>query len=52
MRMGFAFPVVAVLVGEAGFAVHGLWWIALFLAVVWILGFVIRPGEQAYWYRW
>ncbi len=39
----------------AGFAVKALWWIALVVLVVWLLGFVVRPGTGAgrgRWYRW
>ncbi|MCB5164234.1 hydrophobic protein [Streptomyces bambusae] len=42
--------VVLVLFG-AGFAVDVLWWIALALLVVWLLGFAARSGDGR-WYRW
>jgi hypothetical protein len=41
--------------GGLGFAVHILWWIALIVLVVWVLGFAIRVGEggsRRRWYRW
>ncbi|WP_406864499.1 hydrophobic protein [Streptomyces sp. HUAS MG47] len=35
----------------AGFAVEVLWYIALAVLVLWILGFFVR-GSQRRWYRW
>jgi hypothetical protein len=46
---------LALLLGGLGFAIHILWWIALIVLVVWILGFLIRVGEggsRSRWYRW
>jgi hypothetical protein len=46
---------LALLLGGLGFAVHILWWIALIVLVVWVLGFLIRVGEggsRSRWYRW
>ncbi len=46
---------LALLLGGLGFAVHILWWIALIVLVVWVLGFAIRVGEggaRSRWYRW
>jgi hypothetical protein len=46
---------IALLLGGLGFAVHILWWIALIVLVVWVLGFLIRVGEggsRSRWYRW
>ena len=46
---------LALLLGGLGFAVHVLWWIALIVLIVWILGFLIRVGEggsRSRWYRW
>lgn len=43
---------LAVILGGLGFAIHVLWWIALALLVVWLLGFAVRAGESARWYRW
>jgi hypothetical protein len=46
---------LALLLGGLGFAVHILWWIALIVLIVWILGFLIRVGEggsRSRWYRW
>jgi hypothetical protein len=40
----------------AGFAVKVLWWIALVVLVVWLLGFLARGtgagGGRSRWYRW
>lgn len=41
----------AILFG-VGFAVHVLWWIALAVLVIWLIGFFIRGAEGARWYRW
>jgi len=46
---------LALLLGGLGFAVHILWWIALIVLVVWLLGFLVRVGEggsRSRWYRW
>jgi hypothetical protein len=49
---------LALLLGGLGFAIHILWWIALIVLVVWVLGFLIRVGEgggrrsRYRWYRW
>jgi hypothetical protein len=46
---------LALLLGGLGFAIHVLWWIALIVLVVWLLGFLIRMGEggsRGRWYRW
>ena len=46
---------LALILGGLGFAVHLLWWIALVVLVLWLLGFLIRIGEgtgRRRWYRW
>lgn len=47
---------LALLLFGAGFALKALWWIAIIVLVVWLLGFVIRPtsggGKRGRWYRW
>jgi len=46
---------LALLLGGLGFAVHILWWIALIVLVIWLLGFLVRVGEggsRRRWYRW
>lgn len=43
---------IAILLGGFGFALHVLWWIALAVLVLWLLGFLLRGGEGHRWYRW
>jgi membrane protein YdbS with pleckstrin-like domain len=48
---------LAIILGGLGFAVHVLWWIALVVLVIWLIGFLVRIGEGAgrsryRWYRW
>lgn len=48
---------LALILGGLGFAVHVLWWIALIVLAIWLVGFVVRVGEGASgrrrWYgRW
>ncbi|MFF5446432.1 hydrophobic protein [Streptomyces sp. NPDC012888] len=44
---------LAVILFGAGFAVKVLWWVALAVLVVWLLGFIARPaGSSGRWYRW
>jgi hypothetical protein len=48
---------LALLLFGIGFAVHVLWWIAIVVLVIWILGFFVRSVEGAgsrrgRWYRW
>ncbi|HEY7175778.1 MAG TPA: hypothetical protein VH442_12750 [Micromonosporaceae bacterium] len=47
---------LALILGGLGFAVHVLWWIALIVLIVWIVGFFARGaasgGGRARWYRW
>ncbi|MEU7296822.1 MULTISPECIES: hypothetical protein [Streptomyces] len=42
--------VILILFG-AGFALDVLWWIAIAVLVVWLLGFLMRSGNGR-WYRW
>ncbi|WP_455354933.1 hydrophobic protein [Streptomyces sp. SYSU K217416] len=39
-----------------GFAIEILWWIALAVLVIWVLGFFMRGsasgGGRSRWYRW
>jgi hypothetical protein len=44
--------ILAILLAGLGFAIHLLWWIALIVAVVWLLGFVFRSGGRSRWYWW
>ena len=36
----------------AGFAVHLIWIAAAIVLAIWLIGFVVRSGERAAWYRW
>lgn len=42
---------LAIVLFGAGFAVTMLWWIAIALLVLWLIGFVAR-GTETRWYRW
>jgi hypothetical protein len=44
--------ILAVILFGAGFALHLLWWVAIVFAVVWLLGFLVRPGGGRRWYYW
>lgn len=52
MGLVLAVLLLAILLGGVGFAVHALWWVAVAIVVLWVLGFVARGGEGARWYRW
>jgi hypothetical protein len=56
MGLILAVLLIALILGGLGFAVHVLWWIALVVLVVWLLGFLLRTAEGAggrgRWYRW
>ncbi|MFG2651932.1 hydrophobic protein [Streptomyces sp. NPDC048436] len=44
---------LALILFGAGFALKALWWIAVIVLAVWLIGFVVRPkGGSARWYRW
>ena len=43
---------LALILGGVGFAVHILWWVAIFVLVVWVLGFAFRGSGGGRWYRW
>jgi hypothetical protein len=43
--------VIAALLFGVGFAVHFLWIIAAIVFVLWVIGFVARSADAA-WYRW
>ncbi|MEU8925273.1 hydrophobic protein [Kitasatospora sp. NPDC048545] len=50
----FVLLVILLLFG-AGFALHLLWWVAIAVLVLWLLGFVARGSSgssRARWYRW
>ncbi|MFI9645261.1 hydrophobic protein [Streptomyces sp. NPDC052040] len=47
---------LALILFGVGFAVKILWWIALAVLVIWLLGFLVRgttaAGGRSRWYRW
>ena len=43
---------LALVLGGLGFAVHVLWWIALIVLAIWLIGFFVRSAEGSRWYRW
>jgi hypothetical protein len=48
---------LALILGGLGFALHVLWWVALVVLVIWLVGFLFRAAEGAgtrrrRWYRW
>ena len=46
---------LAIILGGLGFAIHVLWWIALAVLVIWLIGFLVRVGEgtaRSRWYHW
>ncbi|HEY5017506.1 MAG TPA: hydrophobic protein [Streptosporangiaceae bacterium] len=46
---------LALILGGLGFVLHVLWWIALVVLVLWLLGFLVRVGKgtsRSRWYRW
>jgi hypothetical protein len=53
MGVLLAVLLLIIILGVVGFAaVKLLIWIALILAVLWIIGFFVRGAEGARWYRW
>lgn len=52
MGIIIAVLVLALLFGGLGFAVHVLWWIALALLVLWLVGFVFGAAEGGGRRRW
>jgi hypothetical protein len=47
---------LALILAGVGFAIHVLWWIALIVLAIWLLGFLFRAaggaGPRRRWYRW
>ena len=44
---------LALILGGLGFAVHVLWWVALIVLAIWLIGFFMRSADTgARWYRW
>jgi hypothetical protein len=55
MAILIAVIILAIILFGVGFAIHVLWWIALALLVIWLLGFLFRSaggGTRRTWYRW
>jgi hypothetical protein len=55
MLLILAVLLLAALLFGLGFAVHVLWWIAVIVLILWVLGFFLRGGSTAgsrRWYRW
>ena len=57
MLLIVAVLLLALILGGLGFAVHILWWIALVVLVLWLVGFLFRTAEgggrrRGRWYRW
>jgi Family of unknown function (DUF5670) len=42
---------LALILFGLGFTVHLLWWIAIVLAIVWLIGFFVHSGGRR-WYGW
>jgi hypothetical protein len=40
------------ILGGLGFALELLWYLALILLIVWLIGFFVHMVEGARWYRW
>lgn len=47
---------LALVLFGAGFALNFLWWVAVVVVALWLLGFVTRStnssGGRGRWYRW
>lgn len=58
MLLILAVLLLAIILGGLGFAIHLLWWIALVVLVIWLLGFLFRASagvggrRRRRWYRW
>jgi membrane protein YdbS with pleckstrin-like domain len=56
MLLILAILLLAIVLGAVGFVVHVLWWIAVVVFVLWLLGFLFRAaeggGRRRRWYRW
>jgi hypothetical protein len=52
MGLILAVLLLAILFGAVGFAIHLLWIVAVVVFVLWIIGFLVRGGSSARWYRW
>jgi hypothetical protein len=52
MAVIVAVLILALLFGGLGFAAHVLWWIALALLVLWLVGFAFGAAETGGRRRW
>jgi hypothetical protein len=57
MAVILAVLLLALILGGLGFVVHVLWWIALIVLALWLLGFLFTGaasggGRRRRWYRW
>jgi hypothetical protein len=43
---------LAIVLFGFGFVVHFLWYLAIAVAVFWVLGFAFASGAKRRWYRW
>ena len=48
---------LALILAGAGFALHLLWWLAIIVLAIWLLGFLFRSAgstgrSRSRWYRW
>jgi len=43
---------IALVLGGLGFAIHVLWWIALAVLALWIIGWAFGAGESTGRRRW
>ena len=43
---------LVIILGGVGFAAHAVWVAAGVVLLLWLIGFVVRSGESARWYRW
>jgi hypothetical protein len=52
MGVVLAILLLIIVLGALGFAVKLLWFVALVMLAIWLIGFVVRSAEGARWYRW
>ena len=45
------FFLLTLLLFGLGFAVKALWWVAIALLVIWLIGLAVHTPERR-WYRW
>jgi hypothetical protein len=43
---------LALILFGVGFTAHLLWILAAIVLIVWLVGFAMRAGSGARWYRW